>query len=116
MPFDLTAVLIVFAGCAMIFGIVYVTATASNRENMAMIEAGMNPRKTKSTQHSKLRIALLLFFVPIGILIGNLTHNFFGMDAEPAAVVFAFLFGGIAMTGTYFITWALNEDKESDAM
>lgn len=106
---NITAILIVLIGCAMIFGIVYVTITASNRESMAMIEAGMNPKDTKSTQHSRLRIALLLFFVPIGILIGNLTHGFFGMDPEPAAVVFSFLFGGIALSATYFITWALNE-------
>ncbi len=99
----LVHVLIPIAGCAMIFGIVYVVITASNRENMAMIEAGMNPKGHKANRHSKLRIALLAFMVPIGILVGNLTHSIFGMDAEPAAVVFAFLFGGIALTATYFI-------------
>ncbi|NOQ71035.1 MAG: hypothetical protein GQ574_03475 [Crocinitomix sp.] len=100
---DLVHVLIPIAGCAMIFGIVYVVITANNRENMAMIEAGMNPKGHKTNRHSRLRIALLLFMVPIGILVGNFIHNLFGMDAEPAAVVFAFLFGGLALTATYFI-------------
>ncbi|MFT5820069.1 MAG: putative tellurium resistance membrane protein TerC [Crocinitomix sp.] len=99
----LSHLLIPIAGCAMIFGIVYVIITAHNRESMAMIEAGMNPRAPKTNRHSRLRIALLLFMVPIGILIGNLIHKMFGMDAEPAAVVFAFLFGGLALTTTYFI-------------
>lgn len=108
---NITAIVIVMVGCAMIFGIVYITITANNRENMAMIEAGMNPDDSKTKRHSKLRTALLLFLVPIGILIGNSTHRFFGMHAEPAAIVFAFLFGGIALTATYFIEWALKDEN-----
>lgn len=99
----LVHMLIPISGCAMIFGIVYVVITANNRENMAMIEAGMNPKGHKTNRHSRLRIALLLFMVPIGILIGNIGHRLFGMDPEPAAVVFAFLCGGLALTATYFI-------------
>jgi hypothetical protein len=100
---DLVRILIPIAGCAMIFGIVYVVITANNRENMAMIEAGMNPKSPKVNRHSKLRIGLLFLMVPIGILVGNFIHKLFGMEAETAAVVFAFLFGGIALTATYFI-------------
>ena len=99
----LVHILIPIAGCAMIFGIVYVVITANNRENMAMIENGMNPKGHKQNRHSRLRIALLAFMIPIGILTGNLIHTWFGMDAEPAAVVFSFLFGGLALTATYFI-------------
>ncbi len=100
----------------MIFGIVYVAVTAYNKQSIAMIEAGMNPKKKQENKHSKLRIASLLFLVPVGILVGNLTHSFFGMDPEPAAVVFAFLFGGLALVSTYFIEWALelNEDDEKE--
>lgn len=100
---NLVHILIPLAGIAMIFGIVYIVISANNKENMAMIEAGMNPRSPKAKGHSKLRNALLAFTVPIGILIGNLTHELFGMDAEPAAVVFAFLFGGLGLVATYFI-------------
>lgn len=111
---DLIPILIVLIGCSMIFGIVYVSVTASNRENMAMIEAGMNPKTDRSSQHSRLRIAMLLFFVPIGILVGNLTHQFFNMEAETAAVVFAFLFGGLALLGTYFTIWALSDEHKNE--
>jgi uncharacterized PurR-regulated membrane protein YhhQ (DUF165 family) len=100
---DFFHLLVPLAGCAMIFGIVYVAVSASNKENLAMIEAGMNPKGPKIRRHSKLRIALLAVTVPIGILIGNLVHDFFGMDHAPAAVVFGFLLGGIGLTTTYFI-------------
>lgn len=110
---SLTHILVPFFGCAMIFGIVYVTMTANHRENMAMIAQGMNPKESNSKSHSKLRIALLLFFVPIGILIGNLVHEFFGLDAEPAAVVFSFFMGGFALVATYFIErFAKQTDEE----
>ena len=87
----------------MIFGIVYITITSRNKENMAMIESGMDPRKEFKKPHSKLRIALLMVAVPIGILVGNLIYPVFGMDPEPCAVVCSFLFGGIALVATYFI-------------
>jgi len=100
---NLVHVLVPLGGCVMIFGIVYVVITANNRENMAMIQQGMNPKESAGKSHSKLRIALLMTFVPIGILVGNLVHAHFGIDAEPAAVVFAFLMGGLALVATYFI-------------
>lgn len=99
---DLT-ILIPISLFAMIFGIVYLVVAANNRENIAMIEAGMNPKTPKAKKHSNLRFAMLALTVPIGVLLGNLTHNFFRMDPEPAAVVFAFLFGGIGLLATYFI-------------
>ena len=95
--------IIPIAGMAMVFGIVYLGVTANNREKMAMIAAGMNPEDPKIKSHSRLRIALLMIAIPIGILVGNLIHTAFGLDAEPAAVVFSFLFGGLALTATYFI-------------
>jgi undecaprenyl pyrophosphate phosphatase UppP len=88
---------------AMVFGIVYVAIISNYRQNISMIEAGMNPKDEKESKHSKLRNGLLLLLVPIGILIGNLLHDFFDMEAETSAVVFAFLFGGMAMVATYFI-------------
>lgn len=100
---NLVHILIPLAGIAMVFGVVYVVISANNKENMAMIEAGMNPKSSKAKGHSKLRNALLAVTVPIGILIGNLTYDVFDMEAAPTAVVFAFLFGGLGLIATYFI-------------
>ena len=109
---NLIPIVIPIALFAMVFGIVYIVIAANNKENMAMIQAGMNPKEPKSRQHSKLRFALLAITVPIGILLGNLTYDIFGMDPEPAAVVFAFLFGGIGLTATYFIEAAQDKNNE----
>ncbi len=95
--------IIPIVGCLMIFGIVYVVVTAWNRRNIAMIEAGMNPSSKKEKKHSQLRIALLMICVPVGILVGNLIHGIFDIAPEPAAIIFSFLFGGVALTATYFI-------------
>lgn len=100
---NLVHILVPLGGCAMIFGIVYIVMTANHRENMAMIAQGMNPKKSSEKKHSKLRLAFLFFLVPIGILIGNKFHEVFGIDPEPAAVVCAFLMGGVALVTTYFI-------------
>lgn len=105
---NITHILIPLGGIAMIFGIVYVVVTANHRENMAMIEMGINPKEKNTKKHNNLRNSLLLLLVPIGILVGNYVHGFFGMDPSPAAVLFAFLFGGIALVATYFIEWALD--------
>ncbi len=110
---NLVHILVPLAGCAMIFGIVYVIATANNRENMAMIQQGMNPKEGVGKSHSKLRIAMLMIFVPIGILIGNRVHTYFGIDAEPAGVIFSFFMGGIALLTTYLIErFAKNSHEE----
>lgn len=112
---NITHLIIPLAGTAMIFGIVYVVTTANHRENMAMIESGINPKANSSKKHNTLRNALLLVLVPVGILVGNLVHKFFGMDPEPAAVLFAFLFGGVGLVATYFIEWALKDDNLGDS-
>ncbi len=107
---SLVHILIPIAGCAMIFGIVYVAVTADNRQKMAMIEAGMNPKDDEAKQHSRLRFAMLAVFVPIGILIGQATYSVFGMEPETASIVFAFLLGGVGLLITYFIE--ANRDKK----
>lgn len=107
---DLAHILIPLIGCSMIFGIVYVVISADNRQKMAMIDAGMNPKEKNLNKHSKLRFAMLAFFVPVGILVGQATHHIFDMEPETASVTFAFLFGGVGLLGTYFLENYL-EDK-----
>lgn len=100
-------------GCATLFGIIYIIVAARNRKDISMIEAGMNPmgsKASKSKKHAKLRLALLAICVPLGILVGNAVHSIFDMHHEPAAILFAILFGGFALTATYFIE---NSQKQS---
>ena len=92
----------------MAFAIVYVVVTAKHREKIAMIEAGMNPNEGKNSQgekkRSNLRTALLLLFVPFGIYIGNILSEVYPiMRNKEMGLIFAFLFGGIALLLTYLI-------------
>ena len=51
-------IIIPLAAFAMVFGIVYLAITSTNRKELAMIEAGMNPNKSEK-RHSKIRFGLL---------------------------------------------------------
>jgi len=105
-------ILVPMGAFAMVFGIVYVGVTANHRKEIAMIEAGMNPNEKKESNHSKIKKALLLLLVPLGIFVGNVLPNVIpNLERSSTALVFAFLFGGIALTASYFIEKKL-ETKE----
>lgn len=98
------ALLIPFAGIAMIFGIVYLGVTSDNRKNLAMIEAGMNPNEKSIGKRKNLRSALLLIFIPIGLFVGNyFSGEHVGNFTSPTGIISAFLFGGIALLLFHFL-------------
>jgi tellurite resistance protein TehA-like permease len=108
--------LIPIALFAMIFGIVYFAIITNHRQKIAMIEAGMNPSEedSKEKNHNKLRAALLFIFVPLGILVGRVSFQTLGMEAEICQLVFAFLFGGVGLAATYILeqTWLRDRDNQ----
>jgi uncharacterized PurR-regulated membrane protein YhhQ (DUF165 family) len=53
---------------------------------------------------------LLFILVPIGILVGQLTHEMFAMEDATASVTFSFIFGGIALALAHFLS--LKGEKE----
>ena len=108
-------IIIPLGAFAMVFGIVYLGVTAMHRKEMAMIEAGMNPVKSQYKKHSRIRTALLLFFVPIGILVGNLIAPYlYSMKTAIAGLLFGFLFGGIALITSYFLERVFEKDTDED--
>jgi NADH:ubiquinone oxidoreductase subunit 3 (subunit A) len=95
---NLVSILVPIAVFAMIFGIVYVAITASNRQKIAMIEAGMNPNEKNESEKSPWSNGYLFVFVPIGIVLGNvLAHYTNFLDASALGLLGAFLFGGLGM-------------------
>ncbi len=99
---------------SMVFGIVYLAITSHNRKELAMIEAGMNPNKPEK-RHSKIRFGLLLTFVPFGIFLGNILAAYTVLENEELAIIFAFLFGGLALVTTYIIERKF-ENKQFDLL
>jgi len=95
---NLVSLLIPIALFAMIFGIVYIAITASNRQKIAMIEAGMNPNDKDDDKDSPWSNGYLFVFVPLGIILGNvLAHYTNFLDAGALGLLGAFLFGGLGM-------------------
>ncbi len=90
--------LVPFAFFALMFGIVYIRS----RENMALIERGINPRTAdpRPSHFQSLKWGLLLTFAGLGLLIAFLM----GPGAEPT-IYFALVGvgGGIGLVLSYFV-------------
>lgn len=125
--------LIIFAGgFAMIFGIVYLRT----RQNMAMIEKGMNPKEfaNRPAPYKNLKWALLLMGAGAGLFLAFIldtyilqpnyyTETFNGRsyrhhdDDAIAAIYFALIAigGGLGLFGSYRIEkkwWDENKEKQ----
>jgi FtsH-binding integral membrane protein len=101
---DFLIVLIIFAA---IFGIVFVIAQARNRERMAMIEKGVNPKDfmtdRRPNSYGILKWALLLVGVGFGLFIGSVLETYTGIPEEPAYFAAALFFGGAGLFAAFMI-------------
>ncbi len=101
---------------AMVFGIVYL----HNRERMAMIERGMDPRsnKPRSAPYQTLKWGLLLMGAGIGLFLAYvLDHSIFASmnpDEENPAIYFSLIavFGGLGLLTSFLIEKKQVLDKE----
>ncbi len=96
--------IVMFAGgFAMIFGIVYL----KTRQNLAMIEKGMNPKeKTRKSAPTYLKWGLLLIGAGIGLLLAFLIDTMLiPHEVEPVAVYFSLIAigGGLGLVASYRI-------------
>lgn len=102
-------------GFAMIFGIVYL----KTRENLAMLEKGMNPRQPmkRLTAFISLKLGLLLMGAGMGLLIAFFIDAYSGMRTnENPAIYFSLIAigGGAGLVFSYFIEKKTMQ-KEEDA-
>jgi len=124
--------LVMFAGgFAMIFGIVYL----KTRQNMAMIEKGMNPKEfaNRPAPYKNLKWALLLIGAGIGLFLAymldtyvlrhTVTTEVFGSntyhhrDDDNPAIYFSLIAigGGLGLFGSYLMEkkwWDENKTRE----
>jgi hypothetical protein len=115
--------IVMFAGAfAMIFGIVYLRT----RQNLAMIEKGMNPKEfaDRPAPYKNLKWALLLIGAGIGlflaylldnyVLINHATNNFRYDDGRNAPIYFALIAigGGLGLFGSYKIEKKWYDDNK----
>jgi hypothetical protein len=102
-PEILVAILVPIAGMAMIFGIVYLF----KKENLAMIEKGMNPKVYRPAPYTSLKYGLLLMGSGMGLLLAYLidvASPAIDGDENPA-IYFALIaiFGGLGLVLSYRI-------------
>ncbi|RYZ27490.1 MAG: hypothetical protein EOO10_12550 [Chitinophagaceae bacterium] len=96
-------------GFAMIFGVVYLRT----RENMAMIEKGMNPKRHANlpAPFRSLKLGLLLLGAGLGLLLAYIIdHNISSAhESEPIYFALIAIGGGLGLIGSYAM-----EKKEWD--
>lgn len=111
--------IVMFAGTfAMVFGIVYL----KTRQNLAMIEKGMNPKEfaNRPAPYKNLKWALLLIGAGLGLFIAYLLDNYAlnenSEEAGNAPIYFSLIAigGGLGLFGSYRMEkkwWDENKDK-----
>lgn len=109
-------------GFAMVFGIVYLRT----RQNLAMIEKGMNPREfaNRPAPYKNLKWALLLIGAGVGLFLAYLLDNYalnkVGANYDEdrnVPIYFALIAigGGLGLLGSYKMEkkwWDENKDKQ----
>jgi hypothetical protein len=113
-PF-LTGILVPLGAFAMVFGIVYIGVISRNRERMALIERGADPTlfeaKKKASSGGIMKLGLFLFGIGLGIVVAYFLVST-GMDEDTAYPSMIFIFGGLALIGSYL--WQRRQDKEDE--
>jgi len=108
------ALLIIFGS---LFGSLYIFLSSRNKERMAMIESGVNPKdfiiQRKVSAYSILKWALLLAGVGLGLFFGSILEAYTNIDEEPAYFACALLFGGLGLLLAFLMTKKY-EEKQPD--
>jgi amino acid transporter len=88
---------------AMVFGIVYMF----KRENLAMIEKGMNPKQfaNRPMPYTNLKYGLLLVGAGIGLFLAYMLDQYMVPNKDNEAIYFALIAigGGLGLIGSYRI-------------
>lgn len=99
----LIPILVPLGAFAMVFGIIYL----KSRENMAMIEKGLNPKEfaNRPAPYRNLKNGLLFLGAGIGLAVAYFLTKHVLHDEENPALWFAFIAigGGIGLIGSYKI-------------
>jgi hypothetical protein len=109
----LVPILITLGAFAMVFGIRYLT----NKENMALIERGLDPRaqqKPRSRPLQTLKWGLILAGIGLGLFVAYYLDNFVLSGRENEAIYFGLisLFGGLGLVISYRFE-KQHEEKEA---
>lgn len=120
-PEVLVPVTLFAGGFAMIFGIYYL----KTRQNMAMIEKGMNPKEfaNRPAPYKNLKWALLLIGAGVGLFLAYVLNtyvfqNLKNHDNDNPAIYFALIAigGGLGLFGSYRIEKKWWDDNKGNTL
>ena len=105
--------LVFISGFALVFGLFYLR----NRENMSLVEKGMNPREftNRPAPYRNLKWGLLMVGGGIGLFLGYLMSNYvFHIQDENPVMYFSLkgIFGRLGLITSYWIEKKQTLDKE----
>jgi O-antigen/teichoic acid export membrane protein len=111
----LAGILVPIAAFAAAFAITYILVTARNRERMAMIDKGVDPKdfivKNKPSVYGIIKWALLLVGLGLGLFLGSLLDTYTRIPEEAGYFACALLFGGLGLVLSFIITKRGEEKK-----
>jgi len=94
----------------MVFAIVYISLTTRNRERMAMIEKGVDPkiftpepRNLKVSQYSTFKWGLFMIGLAVGLFVGALFDKYADLPEGPMYISLILVFGGLALIIAYLL-------------
>ena len=97
----------------MIFAILYVYFTTRNKERMALIEKGADPKLFKSepkiTHYATFKWGLFMVGVAFGIFLGVLFDEYSQLDEVPMYFSMILVCGGIALVVAYLLRGRLDK-------
>jgi hypothetical protein len=95
----LIPILVPLAFFALVFGIVYL----KTRENLAMIEKGLNPKIDRPAPYKNLKWGLLLIGAGLGLFLAYMMDRYMIKDFDNPAIYFALIGigGGLGLVGSY---------------
>jgi len=110
----LVPILVPLGAFAMVFGIIYLRT----RENMAMIEKGMNPKQhaNRPAPFRSLKSGLLFLGAGLGLLLAYFIDRGMGPRHDNEAIYFALIAigGGLGLIGSYAVEkkeWLNNRNE-----
>ena len=97
-------ILVPFIFFATVFGVLYTFLTTRNKERLAMIEKGADP-KIFAQRRSRIgiKLGLLAMGIAIGVLMGQMIRHLTSMDEEPATFSMIFLWAGAGLVLEHFL-------------
>jgi hypothetical protein len=114
----LAAILIPLAFFAMVFGVVYISVTARNRERLTLIEKGADPKLFESIKKPSkggiMKWGLLLIGIGLGFFFAALLDSSSIIEEGVAYPSMICLFGGASLLIAYKIEQKANDPKGNE--